>query len=77
MAAMTAELVANGDEDDYFKLGVSEAEEYANSLAFVDVTGGIRHAQEYLKRRYSAIPAAGFLALHKEMPPFMDERYIE
>jgi len=62
---------ADGEED--LDSVADRAEAYATGIEIIDVSGGISHAEHFANLRYTSMPAAGYLALHREMPPFNQE----
>ncbi len=69
---MVETLIRNGDGDDYFEVGVNEAEAYANAgsgLKIVEVTPLVRGADHMPKR--AGVPFSGYIALHGSYPRFL------
>jgi len=64
----TLQRGADGEED--LDSVADRAEAHAMGIEILDVTGGISHAEHYANLRFTSMPAAGYLALHREMPPF-------
>jgi|GEM_PF-6235011 len=69
--AETLQRGADGEED--LDSVADRAEAHAMGIEIVDVTGGISHAEHHANLHYNSMPAAGFLAVHRVMPPFDQE----